>query len=95
MVAHIRESGQGYLLVLSDPGHLGADLEEGVWRLLELDTLHTQVVCTDEKIPDALQGMVHRWMASSPLAQRRERIREAMRAKAVRRLIALGSFITR
>ena len=84
MVQHIRDSGKGFLLVIIHPEHLGSDLEEGVRRFLELDVLHTEVVCADEHMPDPLQGLLRVWAASSSSAARRERIREAMQAKAVR-----------
>lgn len=84
MVEHIRASGLAYLVVLARATDLGTDPEEAVGRLLELDSLQCKTVCTDESVPDPLQGIVRAWVASSPGAQRREHIVKAMQTKALR-----------
>ena len=84
MVEFIRQSGVGYLVLLSDPLHLGSPLEGAVERVLELDTLHTQVLCMDESLPDPLQGLLRSWATAAPGAERRQRIRAGMQAKAAR-----------
>lgn len=86
MADFIRESRQGYLVVTPDAGHLGATLEEQVERVLEMDALSSQVVCDDLDLPDPLQNALR---SSRKAAQRSERIRAGMMAKAALGL-ALG-----
>ncbi len=86
MADFIRDSRQGYLVVTPDAAHLGATLEEQVERILEMDALSSKVVCDDLDLPDPLQNALS---GSRKAAQRSERIRAGMMAKAARGL-ALG-----
>ena len=87
MIQHIRESGSGFLVVVGDPTHLGSTLEEAVERLLAIDQLGSQVICTNAEMPDPLQGLMRSFLSTGSGAARRRRIREAMQAKA---LLGLG-----
>ena len=83
MTDFIRESRQAYLVVTPDAAHLGATLEEQVERVLEMDSLSSQVVCDDLDLPDPLQNALR---GSRKSAQRSERIRAGMMAKAAKGL---------
>ncbi len=83
MADFIRENRQGYLVVTPDAGHLGATLEEQVERVLEMDALASKVVCDDLDLPDPLQNALS---GSRRAAQRSERIRAGMMAKAAKGL---------
>ncbi len=83
MTDFIRESRQGYLVVTPNAAHLGATLEEQVERVLEMDALSSQVVCDDLDLPDPLQNALS---SSRRSAQRSERIRAGMMAKAAKGL---------
>ncbi len=86
MMDFIRENRQGYLVVTPDAAHLGTTLEEQVERVLEMDALSSKVVCDDLDLPDPLQNALRN---SRKAAQRSERIRAGMMAKAAKGL-ALG-----
>ena len=79
MTDFIRDSHMGYLVVTPDAGHLGTTLEEQVERVLEMDALSSKVVCDDLDLPDPLQNALR---SSRDAAQRSERIRAGMMAKA-------------
>ncbi len=85
MLAHIRDTKLGYLVVVPTVGHLGAGLRDQVGRIMELDALHCQVLCDDPESPDPLQAAMRLWNGAGA-GSRRERIREGMRAKAARGL---------
>ena len=78
MVAFIRGSAEGFLVVIAESPVLGDSLEQVVARLLELEALKSQVVCTGPELPDPLQNALHRFQSL-----RNRRIRDAMAAKAV------------
>ena len=83
MTDFIRQSRLGYLVVTPDADHLGATLEEQVERVLEMDALSSKVVCDDLDLPDPLQNALRN---SRKAAQRSERIRAGMMAKAAKGL---------
>ena len=84
MIQQIRQPGSGFLVVVRDPTHLGSTLEEAVERLLTIDQLGSQVICTNAEMPDPLQGLMRAFLNTGGGATRRRRIREAMQAKAIR-----------
>ncbi|MCE2469555.1 MAG: recombinase family protein [Dehalococcoidia bacterium] len=86
MLRHIETSGLGYLVVVPSVEHLGASIREQVERMLELDALNCEVVCDDPETPDPLQAAVRAAKGEEVPDDRRERIREGMRAKAARGL---------
>ena len=83
MTDFIRDTRQGYLVVTPDAAHLGATLQEQVERVLEMDALSSKVVCDDLDLPDPLQNALQ---GSRKAAQRSERIRAGMMAKAAKGL---------
>ncbi len=83
MADHIRDSRLGYLVVVPGAEHLGAGLEEQAARVLEMDALSSQVVCDDRDFPDPLQNALR---ISNKTAQRGERVRAGMMAKAAKGL---------
>ena len=83
MADHIKESRLGYLVIVPGAEHLGAALEDQVARALEMDALSSQVLCDDRDFPDPLQNALR---GSNNAAQRGERIRAGMMAKAAKGL---------
>ncbi|MEE8442402.1 MAG: recombinase family protein [Dehalococcoidia bacterium] len=84
MVQYIQEQPGEFLVIVTDPGHLGTTLEEAVDAVLKVDSLGSRVVCTIEGLPDPLQGLFRTLSAAGPGAERRQHIREAMENKAFR-----------
>ena len=84
LLAYLRQSGSGCLVVIGEPQDLGDTLESSVRRLLELDALGARVLCFDEDVPDPLQQALKHWGGSGRGGLKGERIKEAMRAKAIR-----------
>ena len=86
MLRRIETSGVGYLVVVPSVEHLGGSIREQVERVLELDALNCEVICDDSETPDPLQAAVRAAKGETVPDDRRERIREGMRAKAARGL---------
>ena len=83
MLQHIREAESGFLVLVHQPDHLGVTLEEAVESLLTIDQLGSQVVCTDEETPNALQSLLKAFLDRGTDGVRRQRIREGMEARAL------------
>ena len=83
LVNFIRDAVVGYLVVVPDARVLGAEIEQQVARVLEMDALSSRVVCSDPQYPDPLQNALRGGHAG---AGRRQRIREGMMAKAAKGL---------
>ena len=83
MLEFIKESRNGYLVVIPNSTHLGLDLEDQVEKILELDLLACEVVCNDLDFPDPLQNALR---TSNAAAIRREKIKQGMKAKAAKGL---------
>ena len=83
MMRHIRQEEASFVVAVTDPAHLGSTLEEAVDAVLIIDRLGSQVICTDIQMPDPLQGLLKAFLSSVVGATRRNRIREAMQAKAL------------
>lgn len=86
MIDRIQTSGVGYLVVIPSVEHLGGSIHEQVSRILELDSLHCEVICEDREAPDPLQAAVRAAKGEAAPDDRRMRIREGMRAKAAQGL---------
>ena len=83
MFQHIREATSSFLVLVHKPEHLGTTLEQAVEAFLAIDQLGSQVVCTDEGLPDPLQGLLKAVHNRDAGSVRRRRIREGMEAKAL------------
>ena len=84
LLERLRSSQQGFLVTCPEAHVLGAGLAETLARILELETADAQVVCTDPELPDPLQSALAHWTRRGSPFGRGERIREAMRNKAIR-----------
>ena len=84
MVDFMRVSGDGYLIVVPDAAHLGADVESVVRRLVELEGLGAKVSCSDDELPDPLQGALISLGVKGVSRARSERVRESMTAQALK-----------
>ena len=83
MVDHMRVAGGGYLIVVPDAAHLGRDVESVVRRLVELESLGAEVRCSDDDLPDPLQGALVNLGVKGVSRERSERARESMIAQAL------------
>ena len=83
LMQRISQEGAHFLVAVHDPTHLGPTLEQAVEAFLALDGLGCQVICTDAQTPDPLQGLLKAFLNRGIGAERRYRIREAMKAKAL------------
>ena len=83
MFLHLQEQPDEFLVVVTSPAHLGSTPEEAVDAVVAVDGLGSRVVCTVEGLPDPLQGLLRILTTTGPGAERRQRIREAMQAKAL------------
>ena len=58
LLAFIRNSSEAFLVVVCDITCLGETLGQVITRLVELDSLKSQVASTDPKFPDPLQNAI-------------------------------------
>jgi site-specific DNA recombinase len=84
MLAYLRQSDSEFLVIIAGSQHLGNTLESFVRRVLELDAQGAKVICNDEELPDPLQQALKYWHSTKSGSDRGERIKEAMKAKAIR-----------
>ena len=83
MVDYMQASGGGYLIVVPDAAHLGPDVESVVRRLVDLEGLGAEVRCSDDDMPDPLQGALVNLGVKGVSRERSERARESMIAQAL------------
>lgn len=83
MIESIKGEFANSLVLVHHPTHLGETLEDIVQVLLDIDQMGCQVVCTDEEMPDPLQGILRWFLTGNEDGARRQRIRDAMEAKAL------------
>ena len=84
MLEFMRESGSSFLVVVPDARHLGADLEAVARAMVELEGTGAKVACAEEELPDPLQNALHNLGIKGVSRTRSERIKESMRAKALK-----------
>ncbi len=84
MLRYIRKQGDDFLVVVRSPRHLHPDLQETVRCLLELEGLGVRVLATDEPVDDPLAAALQVWSTQRQGEGSGERVREAMRLRAVR-----------
>ena len=84
MLAHLRESGDSFLVVIPSSRHLGRDVETVVRRLVELDLAGAKVACADEEFPDPVQNALQTLAVRGVSRSRSRSIRESMLARAVK-----------
>ena len=84
MLGYLRQSDSEFLVIIAGTQYLGDALESSVRRVLELDILGAKVVCSDDDLPDPLQQALKYWSSVKGDRARGERIKEAMKAKAIR-----------
>ena len=81
---HLQEQFGEFLVVVTDPAHLGPTPDEAVKAVISVDRLRSRVVCTTENLPDPIQGLLRILTTTGRGAARRQSIRKAMEAKALR-----------
>jgi DNA invertase Pin-like site-specific DNA recombinase len=84
MLDRIRDEGEKSLVIVKSIAHLNPDPREAVRCLLELEQLGVNVLLTDEDIADPLEATLQVWSARLQGEDRGERVKEAMRIKAIK-----------
>ncbi|MSQ22317.1 MAG: recombinase family protein [Dehalococcoidia bacterium] len=84
LLQHLREQRGTFLVVVTDPSHLGSTPEEALETVLAIDALGFRVASTLQGQPDAFQTVVRTLHKTVPGAERRQRILDAMQSKAIR-----------
>lgn len=83
MLAHIREPGSNFLVVVRDAGQLGDTLEEVTRAVIEIEATGCKVTCDDDDLPDPLQNALESMGVAGVSKRRSDRIKESMRERAV------------
>ena len=83
MLAHIREPGSNFLVVVRDAGQLGGTLEEVARAVIEIEATGCKVTCDDDDLPDPLQNALESMGVAGVSKRRSDRIKESMRERAV------------
>jgi site-specific DNA recombinase len=84
MLDYLKGSRSEFLVIVAGAQHLGDTLVSSVRRVLELDVLGAKVICSDYDFPDPLQQALIHWHGVRDGGAKGERIKEAMKAKAIR-----------
>lgn len=84
LLDYLKRSGAEFLVIIAGAQDLGDTLEQSVRRVLELDKLGAKIVCSDDSLPDPLQQAIRYWQGVSGSGLKGNRIKEAMKAKAIR-----------
>lgn len=83
MLSYIRGQTEGFIIVVKSLRHLHPDPQEVVHCLLEIDSLGARVLSTDEELTDPLAAALQVWSTQRQGEKRGERVREAMRIRAI------------
>lgn len=83
MTRYIRNQQDKVIVVVKSLAHIHPDMQEAVRCLLELDGLGAGVAVTDGDIDDPLATAVQLWSAQHEGESSGERVREAMRSRAI------------
>lgn len=84
LLQHLHDQRGTFLVVVTDPSHLGSTPEKALETVLSIDALGFRVASTVQGQPDAFQALVRTLHATGPGAGRRQRILDAMQSKAIR-----------
>ena len=84
MMDYMMGSGSEFLVVVPSARHLGSDLESVARAMVELEGIGATVRCTDEEFPDPLQNAFQTLGVKGVSRTRSRRIKESMRARALR-----------
>ena len=83
MIRYIRKQPEKLIVVSKSLSHIHPDIKEVARCLLELDGLGATVAITDGEIDDPLAAAVQLWSAQREGESSGERVREAMRSRAI------------
>ena len=84
MFRHLSQEPVQFLVLVTDPTHLGSTPVEAVERILKVGNLGSKVVCSTGEISDPVQAMYGILSAQGAGTERRQSIKEAMLVKALR-----------
>ena len=60
LVEFVKESKQGFLVIIPSVNHLGDDITNAVEKILDVDQMGSEIRCIDDNFPDPIQGLAHR-----------------------------------
>lgn len=83
MLDYMKESQSNFLIVVPDANHLGDSLESVARTMVQLEDIGSKVTCADDDMPDPLQRALQLMGPSGVSMERSERIKEAMRGRAL------------
>ena len=84
MLDYIRRQEEALLVVVTSVPYLNPDPQEAACCLLELEDLESKVVLTDQASADPLEAALQTWSAQRQEDEKGERVKEAMRMRAVK-----------
>jgi site-specific DNA recombinase len=84
MLRYIQRDGEDAIVVVKSLSQLHPDVQELMYRLIELDTLGTKVLSIDEELASPLETVLQIWSAQRQCKKRGDAVKEAMKLKAVR-----------
>ncbi len=84
MFQHLSGEPVQFLVLVTDPTHLGSTPVEAMEGILKVDGLGSKVVCTMGELSDPLQALYSVLSAEGAGTERRRSIKEAMLTKALR-----------
>ncbi len=84
MLSHIRRDGTDTMVVVKSLSHLHPDVQELMYRLIELDALGAKVLSIDEELASPLEVVTQIWSTQRQSGIRGDAVREAMKLRAVR-----------
>jgi len=84
MLDHIRNEREKPFVIVKSIDHLNPDPREAVRWLLELEELGVKLLLTDEDTADPLEAALQIWYAHLQSEERGEKVKEAMRIKAIK-----------
>ena len=82
---HLLEKQPGeYLVVVTNPSHLGNTTQEAIDMVLRIDELECPVISTSREHPDAIRTLFTALSTSGPTSTRIQQIKKALQAKAAK-----------
>jgi len=84
MLSYIRRDGQEATVVVQSLDHLHHDVQERMYRLIELDALGVTVLSMDEELAGALEAVLQLWSTQLQREKSGVAVSEAMKLRAVR-----------
>jgi len=84
MLSYIRRDGQEATVVVQSLDHLHPDVQERMYRLIELDALGAAVLSIDEQLAGSLEAVLQLWSTQLQQEKKGVAVSDAMKVRAVR-----------